>query len=276
MTVFYGDGSGYFPVQRTIHLHNNSAAQFMDVDGDGQTDVVVTTSPAHHMNVYYGNFNRTWTENPTEIRILHCYAGPTVADVNGDGIQDLIVSESSCGQSKQDSQYIGILTRNSDDTYNPDQIVYTGPSSLVIWQGPIALRANLDTKPDLSFTLCAAATCYSNLSYTRVTLLNSTSGKFHSCEPPSAFEGINVCSPKPGSTVTSPVDFRVGAAGQVPMRKVEVWIDGKKAVQEIDGFSNYSFLDQSLDLFEGSHRVVIFAAGWDNSLQEKSFTLDVK
>ncbi len=276
VSVFYGDGTGYFPVQRTIQLSTNSSAGFMDVNGDGKTDVVVTTYPAHHMNVYYGNSNRAWTENAAEIRILHCFAGSIAADVNGDGIRDLIVSESSCGQSKQDSQYVGVLTRNSDGTYNPDQIVYTVPSSLALWEGPTVLRANLDAKPDVSLTLCAPTECDNATSYTRITLLNTTSSKFHRCEPPSAFEGINVCSPKSGSTVASPVSFNVGAAGQVPMRKVEVWIDGKKAVQQFDGFSNYTFLDQSLDLFTGSHRVAIFAGGWDNSLQKKVFTLEVK
>jgi hypothetical protein len=83
-----------------------------------------------------------------------------------------------------------------------------------------------------------------------------------------------VCSPT--GSPTSPVAFHVGAAGQVPMRKVEVWVDGTKEVEQLDGFSHYSFLDKSISLTPGSHKVTIFAAGWDNWLEEKTYTLSVK
>jgi hypothetical protein len=76
--------------------------------------------------------------------------------------------------------------------------------------------------------------------------------------------------------VASPVSFKVGAAGQVPMRDMEVWVDGKKAALQVGGFSNYTFLNRSLSLSAGTHAVAIFAAGWDQSLQKKTFTLNVK
>jgi hypothetical protein len=60
------------------------------------------------------------------------------------------------------------------------------------------------------------------------------------------------------------------------MRKVEVWVDGVKQVEQLDGFSRYSFLNHTLDLDSGSHQVDIYAAGWDNDLQQKSFTLNVQ
>jgi hypothetical protein len=53
-------------------------------------------------------------------------------------------------------------------------------------------------------------------------------------------------------------------------------VDGKKLAEQLNGYSNYTFLTKSLSLPKGSHRVGIFAAGWDNSLQEKVFTLTVK
>jgi hypothetical protein len=60
------------------------------------------------------------------------------------------------------------------------------------------------------------------------------------------------------------------------MRKVEVWVDGNKRVEQSDGFSHYTYLNRSLSLRPGSHAVTVFAAGWDNWLESKSFTLDVK
>jgi hypothetical protein len=47
-------------------------------------------------------------------------------------------------------------------------------------------------------------------------------------------------------------------------------------VEQLDGFSRYSFLDKSISLTPGSHKVTIFAAGWDNWLEQKTFTLSVK
>jgi hypothetical protein len=137
--------------------------------------------------------------------------------------------------------------------------------------GPIALRGDRNSKPDVAFGVCADDEC---LGTNFQILLNTTSGAFPTCAPPNAFEGINVCSPS--SSASSPVAFHVGAAGQVPMRKVEVWVDGTKKVEQLDGFSHYSFLDNSISMTPGSHQVTIFAAGWDNWLEEKTFTLSVQ
>jgi hypothetical protein len=60
------------------------------------------------------------------------------------------------------------------------------------------------------------------------------------------------------------------------MRDVEVWVDGKKLALQVDGFSRYTFLNRSVSLSAGSHAVAIYAAGWDQSLQKKTFTLKVK
>ena len=60
------------------------------------------------------------------------------------------------------------------------------------------------------------------------------------------------------------------------MRTAAVWVDGKKVVEQLThAFSNYSFLDASLPLAAGSHAITVFGTGWDNTLQQKSFTLTV-
>jgi hypothetical protein len=59
------------------------------------------------------------------------------------------------------------------------------------------------------------------------------------------------------------------------MRKVEVWVDGHKVAEQLDGFSNYTFMDRSVTVASGSHQVVIYASGWDNWLEKTSFSLNV-
>lgn len=281
--VLFGDGTGAFPLQTTIQVPGgHSLFGAADVNGDGIMDIVVSTfypASPNNVGVYYGDRGRQFSSHTT-IPIEHCASNtavPLAADVNGDGINDLIVPESDCGVYGQATRYVGVLTRNADATYNPDQTVYTSPSSSLILEWLSVIHGDADTKPDIAFSQCTATPCSLQANYDTEVLLNTTTGDFHSCDAPSAFEGINVCSPiASGGAVASPVPFQIGAAGQVVMRKVEVWVDGNKMTEQLDGFSNYSFLDSALFLPSGAHEVDIYAAGWDNSLQQESFTLNVQ
>jgi hypothetical protein len=279
--VLYGDGTGKFPAQSTIQLNNgHSLFGATDVNSDGRMDIVVSTfypNNPNYISVYYGEAHRTWTEHTT-IPISHCAsntATPIAADVNGDGINDLIVPESDCKDFGQATQFIGVLTRNKNGTYNPDQIVYKSSSPSLILGWPTVLRADRNTKPDIALSQCTQAPCSELAHYELKVLLNTTAGSFPSCAPPDAYEGIDICSPVAHSAASSPVSFQVGAAGPVAMREVEAWADGEKLVEKFNGYSNYASVDLTLDLGKGNHTITIDAVGWDNSLQKKSFQFDV-
>jgi hypothetical protein len=222
--------------------------------------------------VFYGNSSRTWNTHAA-VPLPHCTGGfATAADVNGDGINDLIVGEADCDNNpNQGNAYITVLTRNRNSTYNPEQLIHTSGRVDSI----AAIRGDRNTRPDIVAHNCGNP-CRSVLDSNTVLLLNNTPGSFPSCAPPNTFEGINLCSPIASTAVSSPVSFAVGAAGKVIMRDVEVWVDGKKLALQLDGFSHYTFLNRSLGLAAGSHAVAIYAAGWDQSLQKKTFTLKVK
>jgi len=278
--VLYGDGTGHFPVSAYVRrTGDNSRFTAADVNGDGKMDILASTfypTSFNHISVYYGNAARNWTE--TQIPILNCAsnsADPVAADTNGDGINDLVVPESDCGYDGTATRNVGVVTRNSNGTYNADQIVYSSSSPSLVLKDLTVLRADRNTKPDIAFSQCTATPCTSPAGYDLQVLLNKTIGNFATCTPPNTYEGIHVCSPLAGGTVTSPVRFRVGAAGQIPMRKVEVWVDGHKVAEQLDGFSNYTFMDQSVTVGTGSHQVVVYSAGWDNWLEKTSFSLNV-
>jgi hypothetical protein len=280
--VLYGDGRGNFPNQITIQVPGgHSLFGVTDVNSDGKMDIVASTfypSNPNHVEVYYGDVNRTFASH-TSIPIQHCAsntATPIAADMNGDGINDLVVPESDCNDSGQATRYVGVLTRNANSSYNPDRIVYTSPSASLILNWLSVIRGNADTKPDIAFSQCTATPCSIEANYETHVLLNTTTGTFHGCQAPNGFVGVHVCSPIAGSAVAPAVPFHVGAAGQVVMRKVEVWVDGRKLAEQLNGFSNYTFLDDTLTLAQGSHTVNIYASGWDNSLEEKSFTVYVR
>lgn len=275
--VLYGDGLGHFPTGSLIQASGGGHYIFSvaDVNSDGVSDIIGTQfyPSAHTVSVYYGTLTRTFRYGT--VALEHCAGqSATAMDVNGDGINDLVVGEADCdNNSQQGSVYIGVLTRNSNGSYNPDRIVHTSPSYL---DNISAIRANRDSKPDISFLNCTAAPCALPANQEAGILLNATAGNSPACAPPDAFEGINVCSPLAGSSVGSPVSFEVGAAGQVSMRDVEVWVDDRKLSEEIGGFSNYTFLNRRVSMAAGTHQVTIYAVGWDDSLERKSFSLTVK
>jgi hypothetical protein len=232
--VLYGDGTGRFPASSLVPLVSNYTGFYVaDVDGDGKSDVLLTlyNPTVKNISVRYGSATRKWTRTSTTAT-LHFAQGVTAADINGDGINDLIVGEVSAGLPNTATYYVGVLLRNSNRSYQKEQTVLTGNVFF-----DYVIRANRDPKPDLLVN--------------NFVLLNTTTGNFPSCAPPNAFEGINVCSPVAGATVTSPVSFKAGAAGPVPMRDMEVWVDGKKVALQVDGFSNYTFLNRSVSLSAG-------------------------
>lgn len=274
--VLYGDGTGHFPTSSLIQAfggHYIFAAA--DVNSDGISDIIGTQfyPSVRTVSLYYGTLARTFRYGTVEL--AHCAGqSATAMDVNGDGINDLVVGEADCNNNSQQGRvYIGVLTRNSNGSYNPDETVHISQSYL---DNISAIRANRDSKPDISFLNCAAAPCALPENEEAGVLLNATAGSFPACSAPDGVEGINVCSPVAGGSVGSPVSFEVGAAGVVPMRDVEVWVDGRKLGEQLDGFSNYTFLNRRLSMAAGTHQVTIYAAGWDDSLQRKSFSLTVK
>jgi hypothetical protein len=280
--VLYGDGTGNFPQTATVTMPSG-AANFSaaDVNSDGLTDVVGVQigTPVKNLSVFYGQASRTFATRKT-ITTARCPFGPaTAADLDGNGVNDLIIPEADCSDgSTYGARYIDVITRNTNGTYNGDQTIYTSPAVTgsyapyyEIASAPTVLRGDLNTKPDVFFSTCQDDHCFA---YQETTLLNTTSGGFPSCSAPTGTKGVNVCSPT--SAVASPVAFSVGASGSVIMRDVEVWVDGIKKAEQIDGFSNYTFLNKSVSLSAGSHNVAIYAAGWDLSTIKKLFTLTVK
>jgi hypothetical protein len=274
--VLYGDGAGHFPASSLIQANGGHYVfSVADVNSDGLSDIIGTQfyPSAHVVSLYYGTATRTFRYGT--VALGHC-AGQsgTAMDVDGDGINDLVVGEADCNNnSQQGNVYIGVLTRNSNGSYNAERIVHTSPSYL---DNISAIRANRDSKPDVSFLNCTGTPCAVAANQESAILLNATAGNSPACAPPDALQGINVCSPVAGSSVGSPVSFEVGAAGLVGMRDVEVWVDGRKVAEQINGFSNYTFLNRSVSVAAGTHQVTVYAAGWDDSLQRKSFTLTVK
>ncbi len=256
--VLYGDGAGHF--QAGPAINDNIHHDPYDLNGDGKMDLLGSHDSV--VSVYYGLSNRTFTHH--DITLAHCASGlPVVADFNGDGSNDIAISEQAmCGPGFSTNTLV-VLLGKPDGTFQPEQTVYTSEDHfLEPWE---PMRIDRGRKPDI-----AVQTLTTGREVDTQLLFTNTSASFNvpRCDPPNRALGFNLCSPTSSVSASPSVRFSVGAANQTPGRKVEVWIDGKKLAENLRGFSHYSFLDATLTLAPGTHQVAIFTAGWDDILQE--------
>ena len=91
MNVFHGDGKGSFTPSGTYAISAQPAAEpsgagylFADVNGDGNQDLIVTSTAAPGVFIFLGNGGGTFQAQPATPVF-----GP-VADVNNDGIADMV------------------------------------------------------------------------------------------------------------------------------------------------------------------------------------------
>ena len=274
--VFYGDGAGHLGTPSFLTDPNAYLDQGIitaDVNADGRSDLIyvagipgprygdVTILPK--LAIFTGNSNRTLSY--TTLATNQCASALAVADFNGDGRNDIAYPESACDQSSSNTTLV-VRPGAGGLTFGPEQTVY---QNLSVIYGDSVLRSTTGTRPDLAFTQYNGSNVYS-----LVLLSNSSAGGFPGCGFSGAAEGISICSPP--ATSGSPVRFSIASAGPTPMRTAAVWVDGAKVAEQLThAFSNYSFLDASVALSAGSHNVTLFGTGWDDTLQKRSFTLQV-
>jgi hypothetical protein len=283
--LYFGDNMGHFTEVNATTAHHPQA-YLMDIDADGKSDLVGVGVPGtSYMTdtfyravwVAYGNSSRSVTEReiPTNGYTVAWTWGSIpdkspsvdVADFNGDGKQDLAIVESQ-NSDGSGNRTLEVLTGNGNRTWNSEINVY---SNSELDFGVAAIRANQDSKADLMVDT------FANNSQTGQFFVNDTSGGYHGgCSLPNASRGIHVCSPTTYSSTT--VKLSASAAGQTIMRKLEVWVDGVKKYEQLakHDFSHYAFMDTTMTLPAGTHSVTIYATGYDNLLQRKSYTITVQ
>jgi hypothetical protein len=278
--VWYGDGAGHIGSPFLItdgNRYDDNELVVGDVNNDGRSDLISrafiygvggTSQFIPKLSVFTGNANRTMSYS--SITTDACPLGAAVADLNGDGKNDLTYWESPCNGSSNTSLVVKEGTGSGG--FGPAQTI---AQSVYGSFGVQALRSSLGTRPDLVYSqYTAAQTNPGTLPPSEVVLLSNTSkGAFPGCGATVA-QGIRICTP--GASASSPVKFSIGAAGPTPMRTAAVWVDGKKVAEQLaHAFSNYSFLDASVPIAAGSHAVTVYGTGWDDTLQQRSFTLPV-
>ena len=283
--VWYGDGKGNIgsPAQLTDPngLQDNFDPNAIgDLDNNGTSDLVMSrerfspSSPTQYpqIAVFKGNSNRTLSFSTVNTTNGCPSDWIQIADYNGDGLNDLVYSETPCNAAGTTNIVVNPATAKGVFG-GSEQVIYS--TAYGIDGSIVNVKSTQGTRPDLLLAPYTAAFTNGAPPMALVLLENSSTGAFPACGTTAQAEGINVCMPS-GTSANSPVNFSVSASGPNAMRTAAVWVDGQKVTEQLThAFSNYSFLDASLPLSNGSHSITLYGTGWDDTLQVKSFNLNV-
>jgi hypothetical protein len=196
VSVLLGNGDGTFqdsPSYLAQHTYavgqlgdNASMLTVADLTGNGRLDIIVTNYYDDTVSVLLGNGDGSFQDSPDYLnqhtfKVGHDPQAVAVADVNGDGIPDLVVANfnrysDSSGNSYPIPGTVSVLTGNGDGTFQTQQTfpVGYGPRSVAV------ADLNGDGEPDIVTTNYSENTVSVLLNTTAsgsATLTFDTSGK---------------------------------------------------------------------------------------------------
>jgi hypothetical protein len=270
LQVLYGDGNfGFANVISQGGVSNISAG---DLNGDGRTDLfgiagnrllTLYSLPGRAFADYYSSLparGSLYGGNSCCSSIL------TMADFNSDGRMDL-VGELTQGYPNPTQQLAFFLAGDNPGEFTI-QIVNM-PSHLWV-TGAVVGDFNRDTKPDVLLALGDQSAGPAVLA----AAINGTSGALWSnCNYPQRAEGMALCAPI--TYAASTVSFAATASTVDPLRKIELWVDGKKIVEQHHTWEGWGWFDLNRSFAAGTHSGTLFAATVGNDLQRMDFAFTV-
>jgi len=176
-----------------------------------------------------------------------------VADINGDGIQDLLVAGTSAHNGD-----ISFALGHDDGTFSmPQLITGFGPNT-----GIIARDLALDSRHSIASSVVGV------LGLPSVTAVLLNQNALTNCPPPgSAKLAVKVCS---ATTTTGHIS--ISASGNSPngVKRVELWVDGVKRTQN---FSDQ--LRATVTAAHGAHHVTVVGVDLYDTLVKQTMTVTV-
>lgn len=164
LSVLLGNGDGTFqPKADYTTATNPLGAAIGDFNRDGFPDLVVTNYSANSISIFFNKADGTGTFNAKiDYPVASSPYGVAVTDLNGDTIQDLVVT-------RYGTSYVAVLIGKNDGTFNAAVSLSTATNPISVSVGDF----NSDGKQDL------AVTCYGSSSSCVSVLKGKGDGTFY-------------------------------------------------------------------------------------------------
>lgn len=256
-----------------------------DLNSDGYTDLWALTSGqsngTQQLGLLYGNSSRTFdsywintpANNPVGASPASWYFQPqlTIGDYNGDGHMDLV---GDAVNSNFAPGYMEFFLSNGQSGQFTPQVISL-PYSYIIETEPVAgLFSGSFLKPDATLDQSPNnSPSPSNTPYLVAELNQADSGYFGPCQYPKSGQGFNPCAG--GSVTGNTVLFNTSANSFGKLRKIELWVDGKKLSEQHHTWDTHAYFGYSSTFSNGAHQATFYAADVDNRLQRYDFSFTV-
>ncbi len=280
--VLYGNNDFTFGDTTPYVANGSLTIAAGDLNSDGFTDLFGDNGT--QLAVFYGNASRTFnsyfpplgTSSGNNVGAISDswewtpqYA---MADFNGDGRMDLAVFFYSVSSTL--TAYIRFYLAGA----NPGEFTrqdFPLPSGFFWDTSPVAsLFGNLLTPSlVLNQSVNGSIPPYNSPSVLTTELNKATSGWFGPCYYPKSSQGFDVCAP--GTVTGSTAHFSAAVNSFGKLRKVELWVDGKKVSEQHHTWDQHGYFNYSAAFAAGTHQATFYAADVDNRLQRYDFNFSM-
>ena len=283
--VLYGNND--FTFQNTAPYTAVKSPYFVgsgDVNSDGFTDFYALNgfSGTQQLGVFYGSKSRTFASYfmtlsasyPVEAAsdATHYISQFTMGDFNGDGRMDLAAMGWSADYAHAYAVFFLATTSPGQFTEQPVAlpVTYNEQSPPVV-----GLFSGSFLKPDIAFNHSPnyGSPPQDKPSYLVAEVNNANSGWFGPCRYPDAGHGFYFCSPGTQNGSASLFETAVNSYGR--LRKIELWVDGKKMSEQHHTWDQHGYFSWSGTFAPGTHLANFYAADVDNRLQSYSISFTV-
>lgn len=243
-----------------------------DVDSNSRSDLFAVVGPlgSQQLAVMYGQTDRTFalytqaTGRSTTVEVEQ-YNGFELGDFNGDGRMDIV----GLSYNTSDVEYFTIFLGTSTQGSFTQQLV-TLPKDQQ-WSGPVVGDFNRDLKPDIVTTVVDNSGSTGYIVEARNT---TSSGFWGGCMYPRSGMGVGMCN-NGTAGLASPVHFNATANSYGNLRKIELWVDGKKVAEQWHAWEQRAWFNKSITIAPGNHNASFIAGDVDNHLQRLKFSFSV-
>jgi FG-GAP-like repeat/FG-GAP repeat len=256
LAVLWNAGNFTFSLQNVASAPYAISATPVDVNQDGYSDLLVTyltcnghqsSSPCVNWEVMLGSPQKDFTISAnTHLDSSYKYfRGTTAADINGDGLNDIV--------GLTDSEFpneVAVWVGNADGTYQSTPLTYSAGTDS---SAPDLVASDFNRDGKIDFAIPTPGNSNPGIGV----LLNATPRA--TCTPNQESPTVTVCQPQDLTYLNSPVTWIADSRDTAhPVTDMQIYVDNKLVVN-----SPSSTLNESLTLPDGPHFVV--TKGWDAS-----------